>query len=231
MGGAFAKLKSPFKHRRELQKLKKRLIESIKHKSSSSHKTFRSTNSIIMRFPQFKEGLQNIKHIFEKYDEDSNGTIDHEELKKCLSILQFNLEEKEIDQLYHYCDMNEHNGIQYHEFIVLLCLAYLLAGSSFATHKNGSEQIEATFNMLVEAFAFFDKNGDGKLEKKDFVLALNETSFRNKSPSHIARRRFREMDWNKDGMVNFKEFLYSMIKWIGMETDDDQEILRHIEIW
>lgn len=68
-------------------------------------------------------------------DEDSNGTMDHEELKKCLRMLQIQLPEKDIDRLYHYCDMDENKGIQYHEFIVLLCFAYLLAGPDSATNN------------------------------------------------------------------------------------------------
>lgn len=59
-------------------------------------------------------------------DEDSNGTIDHEELKKCLRELNFNVDDKEINRLYHYCNMDLQNGLQYHEFIVLLCLVFLL---------------------------------------------------------------------------------------------------------
>lgn len=59
-------------------------------------------------------------------DEDSNGTIDYEELKKCLQKLQLHLLEEEIKDLFHSCDMDESKGIQFNEFIVLLCLIYLL---------------------------------------------------------------------------------------------------------
>ena len=30
-----------------------------------------------------------------------------------------------------------------------------------------------------------------------------------------------EMDLNRNGMVDLKEFLYSMIRWAGLETEDD----------
>lgn len=49
-------------------------------------------------------------------------------------MLEFHLTDKEIDHLYHYCDMDEQKGLNYPEFIVLLCLVYLLAGSSFAAN-------------------------------------------------------------------------------------------------
>ncbi|CAL9056407.1 probable calcium-binding protein CML22 isoform X2 [Musa acuminata AAA Group] len=234
VGDAFAKLSSSIKHRKDHQNLKRRLLEAMKQRGYSNQNTFRSINSIIMWFPHFKEGLQNIKNIFEKCDEDSNGTMDHEELKKCLRMLQIQLSEKDIDRLYHYCDMDENKGIQYHEFIVLLCFAYLLAGPDSATNNmsnSASRHVEATFDKLAEAFAFLDKNGDGKLDKKDIILALNEAPSKEKSPTHITSRRFKEMDRNKDGTVSFKEFLFSVIKWIGIDTDHEKEPLRTIEVW
>ncbi|XP_009406355.2 probable calcium-binding protein CML22 isoform X2 [Musa acuminata AAA Group] len=234
VGDAFAKLSSSIKHRKDHQNLKRRLLEAMKQRGYSNQNTFRSINSIIMWFPHFKEGLQNIKNIFEKYDEDSNGTMDHEDLKKCLRMLQIQLSEKDIDRLYHYCGMDENKGIQYHEFIVLLCFAYLLAGPDSATNNmsnSASRHVEATFDKLAEAFAFLDKNGDGKLDKKDIILALNEAPSKEKSPTHITSRRFKEMDRNKDGTVSFKEFLFSLIKWIGIDTDHEKEPLRTIEVW
>ena len=32
-----------------------------------------------------------------------------------------------------------------------------------------------------------------------------------------------EMDWNKVGMVNFKEFLFALTKWVGFDSDDEKE--------
>lgn len=63
-------------------------------------------------------------------DEDSNGTIDREELKKCLEELQLHLAEEEIEDLFKSCDIDGSEGIQFNEFIVLLCLIYLLAKPS-----------------------------------------------------------------------------------------------------
>lgn len=59
----------------------------------------------------------------------------------------------------------------------------------FQTSKMGSEH-EVTYNAIVEAFLFFDKNGDGKLNRKEMVKAMNEASPWEKSPGHITRKRF-----------------------------------------
>lgn len=59
-------------------------------------------------------------------DEDSNGAIDHEELKRCFEKLKISFTEEEIHDLFEACDIDENMGIKFNEFIVLLCLVYLL---------------------------------------------------------------------------------------------------------
>lgn len=59
-------------------------------------------------------------------DEDSNGTIDHEELKHCFQKLEISFTEEEISDLFLACDIDDNMGMKFNEFIVLLCLVYLL---------------------------------------------------------------------------------------------------------
>lgn len=54
----------------------------------------------------------------------------------------------------------------------------------------GSPQLKSTLDTIIEAFLFLDKNGDGKLNKKDMVKAMNEDSPLEKSPMHITKTRF-----------------------------------------
>ncbi|KAJ7957723.1 Calcium-dependent protein kinase [Quillaja saponaria] len=189
---------------------------------SSARDNFKSINSIIMRFPQFKEGLKNIRGAFEQYDEDSNGVIDLEELKRCLKKLQINLPEEEIEDIFHSCDIDGSEGIQFNEFIVLLCLIYLLKepSSPHITSKMDSTQLETIFNTIIEVFLFLDKNGDGKLNKKDMINALNEAYPLERSPAHMTKSRIKEMDWDNNGEITFREFLFGFIKWVGIDMDE-----------
>ncbi|CAI0436810.1 unnamed protein product [Linum tenue] len=227
------------KYKRLDAKLEKKMMEVKRSSSSSaaasssgSKRTFKSMNTIIMRFPQFKQQLKTISAVFQQFDEDGNGSIDREELKKCLEKLQLiNLKESEMDDLFHSCDFDGSGGIQFNEFIVLLCLIYLLAHPSPNNNNDGlkqasnmgSPELEATFDTIVEAFLFLDKNGDGKLNKKDLVNALNDTSPWEKSPLRITKSRFKEMDRDRNGKVGFREFLFALIQWVGIEADDEEE--------
>ncbi|EEF44236.1 conserved hypothetical protein [Ricinus communis] len=203
IAGMFCHCGSQNKYKRLDAKLEKKMIEF--KRSSSGPTNFKSIDSIILRFPRFKEGLKNIRGVFEQYDEDANGAIDREELKRCLQKLQINLKEQEVEDLFHSCDIDGSQGIQFNEFIVLLCLIYLLA----------------TFDTIVEAFLFLDKNGVGKLKKKDVLKALNEASPWEKSPAHITKSRFQELDWDRNGKVSFREFLFALVNWVGIDADEE----------
>lgn len=67
-------------------------------------------------------------------DEDSNGAIDQEEMKKCFQKLGISFTEEEISDLFNACDINEDMGIKFNEFIVLLCLVYLLKDDQTSLH-------------------------------------------------------------------------------------------------
>lgn len=71
-------------------------------------------------------------------DEDSNGAIDQEELRKCFHKLEISFTEEEITDLFVACDINDDMGMKFNEFIVLLCLVYLLKDDPTAVHAVSS---------------------------------------------------------------------------------------------
>ena len=39
----------------------------------------------------------------------------------------------------------------------------------------------------------------------------------------FSARRFEELDWDKNGKVSFREFLFALEKWLGIDADDAGE--------
>lgn len=66
----------------------------------------------------------------------------------------------------------------------------MLSSSFCQISRIGSQKLEATFDLIVEAFSFLDKNGDGKLNKKEVMVALRKNSAKEKSPNRINTKRF-----------------------------------------
>ncbi|CAN6801915.1 unnamed protein product [Brassica oleracea] len=207
-------------------KLARKMVESRRY--YPGHRSLKSIDSVIMKFPKLREGLRKIRTVFESYDSDGNGTIDMEELKKCLVELELmSLSEEEVKGLYGWCDVDGSKGIQFNEFIVLLCLIYLLAkpssqSSSEESSEMGPKLVESIFDPIVEVFLFFDKDGKGKLNKADVIKRLNNEDYPLEiSPKHVTNMRFEEMDWGRKGKVGFREFLFAFMSWVGLDDADD----------
>ncbi|KAE8680294.1 putative calcium-binding protein CML21 [Hibiscus syriacus] len=204
-------------------KLEAKLLEAMKRRASAGT-AMKSFNTVILKFPKIDESLRKCKAVFEQFDEDSNGAIDHEELKKCFQQLQVSFTEEEITDLFNACDINKDMGIKFNEFIVLLCLVYLLtynANGHESKLRIGMPDLEATFETFVDSFVFLDKNKDGFVSKNEMAQAVNESGER--SAGKLAMKRFEEMDWDKNGSVCFKEFLFAFTNWVGIDDTDDEE--------
>ncbi|KAM0898436.1 hypothetical protein ACQ4PT_021942 [Festuca glaucescens] len=239
MGGAASRFAAPMKQRRVERDLDNKVVEALRERARTRKKTFKSVNSITMRLPRFKDGLRDIRDVFDHYDGDSNGSIDNEELRRCLRQLQVQMSEKEVDDVHHYCNIDNREGIQFQEFVVLLCLMYLLFGPNVTRQVSEFEsaKLNYVFDELIDAFLFFNKEGDGKMRRKDVTQRMNEASHQERTPSHITTQLFsqtkvskfnlfmylaaEEMDLDRNGKVNLKEFLFAMIRWAGLETDED----------
>ena len=54
----------------------------------------------------------------------------------------------------------------------------------------GLAQLEATFDRIVDAFLFFDKDRDGYVNKKEIVEAIGQASPGSRNANTIGLRRF-----------------------------------------
>jgi len=122
-------------------------------------------------------------------------------------------------------------------------------GSLTPLRRKGGQSMSDTFQMVVEAFLSFDADASGTLDKKEVESLLSAGGARsmsmrmykgkkkkrasgtggtgapfmppNKGISAIGTDRWNKMDWNKDGQISFREFLYSFSTWVGLGTDDE----------
>ncbi|WP_299123205.1 EF-hand domain-containing protein [uncultured Winogradskyella sp.] len=62
------------------------------------------------------------------------------------------------------------------------------------------------YSTPEEAFAFFDKNGDGKLSKKEIVKLLKEAEINGFIRGIVSSKLIEGYDKNSDGLINWEEF-------------------------
>ena len=67
MGGTASRLAAPMKQRRVERDLDNKVVEALRERARTRKKTFKSVNSITMRLPRFKDGLRDIRDVFDHY--------------------------------------------------------------------------------------------------------------------------------------------------------------------
>ena len=135
--------------------------------------------------------IENLKKIFTAFDKQKNGQISYEELKQGLVQLKSNnINEEEIIELFQSIDVDKNGKIDYTEF-----LAATLQKKSYL-------KIE----RLYEAFCLFDKKNTGKITKEEIMKVLNLDKSKEKEIEKVIAL----VDKDKDGVINYKEFLELM---------------------
>ena len=111
-------------------------------------------------------------------------------------------------------------------FLVVAILILLKAGIAYAgddmldkldTNRDGKIDIQEFTSATSKTFHLYDKNGDGYLDLKEF------------SASQVPdpKKRFNEIDTNKDGRIDYPEFLGAATKWFNTsDTDRDGRLNR-----
>ena len=131
--------------------------------------------------------VKEIKEIFQSIDTDNDGKITSEEMKKALSQGDINM--KFDEDIFKKIDTDNSGNIEYTEFI------------SASIEKN----VYMNEEKLRDAFNLFDTDKNGKISKKEInkVLKMGVDS---KELDEIMTKH----DMNKDGEIDFKEFMIMM---------------------
>ena len=135
-----------------------------------------------------EEEIKKIKAIFETIDTDNDGKLSLEELKKAVSLTD-GMKIEYIEQLFKSIDTDNSGNIEYTEFI------------SASIEKN----IYLNEEKLKEAFKLFDVDGSGKISRAEIEKVLHMDKHSKEIDAIMAKH-----DINKDGEIDFQEFLTMM---------------------
>lgn len=139
------------------------------------------------------EEIKGLKHMFKNMDTDGSGTITFEELKVGLSRLGSRVGESEIRQLMDAADVDKNGTIDYMEFITA------------TMHRHRLEKDE----HLLKAFQYFDKDGSGYITRDELRQAMTQNGI---SDEATITEIIEDADTDKDGRINYEEFVAMMRK-------------------
>ena len=165
------------------------------------YKTYNKFKQAILTFIASRltsEESKEIQNIFCNMDENKKGFITFEDFRKYI-INEYDIDdlvenEQELRNAFHSVDVDHNNKIDYTEFLA----------------ANLDKKIYLKEEKLKEAFRTFDRNDTGSIKKEDIIRVLKLDKFPDKN--EIANDIIDKNDFDKDGKINFKDFLNSMQK-------------------
>jgi calcium-dependent protein kinase len=140
-----------------------------------------------------KEDCEEMRKAFMEFDENGDGHLTKEELRKgLLKVMTPTEAQNEVNRIMTLMD-NDNNGyIEYEEF-----LRATLNKDSLLTDQN-----------LQQAFSLFDKDNSGKISAVEIKKAFGGEN----DNDSIFEEMIKEIDVNGDGEISFKEYKEIMRK-------------------
>merc|ERR1712217_104566 len=120
--------------------------------------------------------------------------ITKEELAKVLRELDQDPTEEELNLLMDEVDADGNGTVEFPEFLMLMARKM---------------QDTDTDEELTEAFKVFDRDGNGNISKEELRHVM--TNLGEKLPEEEIEKLINEADENKDGQINYDEFVKMMM--------------------
>lgn len=218
--------------------LDEKLAATLKKRLKVDEKERASWTKIVLNFKKINAHFLKIKAVFDKHDQDKSNSIELEELHGVLKDLGAtgDYNHAEVEEIFKAADRSRTNSLNRKEFLVCMAICYLLntipAKKDDATHLD----LQEVFGMVIDAFLAFDEDASGYIDK-DEVMSMFSKSDKKKmiksntkkakmvkntaSTSVIGEQKWKQMDWDADGNITFKEFLFAFSTWTGMDDDED----------
>lgn len=103
-----------------------------------------------------------------------------------------------------------------------------------ALHAHGVRLVKA-LRVVLEAYVLFDRDASGTIDRNEVLEMIDEENSKAKATTHakrgkeaghnalLSKERWMELDWDGDGQITFKEFLFAFMEWVGVDDDDEDD--------
>ena len=173
----------------------------LDYKHIEKYKSYNKFKQAILTFIASRlssEESDKIRNIFCSIDESQKGFITYEDFSNYLinecNIDEFSDKQNEIKKAFKSVDIDQNNAIDYTEFLA----------------ANIDDNIYLKEEKLKEAFRKFDLEDVGYIKKEDIIRVLKLDNLEDKDK--IANKIIEENDFDKDGKINFNDFMTTMKK-------------------
>ena len=150
-----------------------------------------------------KQQIEDFREAFSLFDHDENGSISAKELGEVLRALGQDPSDTELRDMINEVDVDGNGTVEFEEFLILM------------TNKVKEMTKE---DEIREAFRVLDRNRDDKISVDELKYFMRKVAHV-KLSSVEAEEMIRFADLDKDGFINFEEFLSI----VNLTTGPEQE--------
>jgi len=195
---------------------------------------------IIMRFPKIHDVFDRIRQVHTKYDLNKDGKLQLDELNGAMNELMNNQTEgstdaidfDQIESMFMLSDLDHHGlekGLDMKEFIVFCAVGFILAeaGGKSAKLVSGEvskhdEEYRNAMMDIVGSYLEFDKEGKGYFTSNEMHTAVINCGKKD-AGSLLTPDRWRELDIDHSGIVDFEEWVHAFSTWVTAGDDEDED--------
>lgn len=206
--------------------------------------------SIILRFDKSRGMLKLIKDMFTEIA-GAKASLDVDGLTRAMQKISSSMSKDDVKALFEFIDLDESHAIELKEFLVALVIGYVLDKIPVEQNVDASprispesqesvisvnelmekqDELRTMMSMIVNAHLLFDPDATGVILRKNVEVILN---FQNASAGGPKKKdgksnpllndaRWKEMDWNSDGSIDFAEFCFAFCSWVDLDDDFDE---------
>ncbi|KAI5079545.1 hypothetical protein GOP47_0005024 [Adiantum capillus-veneris] len=148
---------------------------------------------------------EDLRAIFEHFDENKDGRISKDEMSASLQRLGLIIPPADLTELMDNADANDDGFINYEEFVGLYA-TLASAGDGGGDVDGGAGEKSAADAELNEAFNVFDKDGDGFISAQELHSVLKSMGVLQGRSVSDCIAMIRRVDSDGNGQVDFEEF-------------------------
>merc|ERR1711937_520724 len=137
--------------------------------------------------------IKALRDTFMALDGNGDGLLTASEMKEGLQKAGLKEIPPDMQQIMEDIDSDGSGVIDYTEFLAATL----------------DKKVYMAEDVCWQAFRVFDRNGDGKIDKSEIKMVLNDSEVRNQAATDMAQI-MAEIDKNGDGEIDFQEFMEMM---------------------
>ncbi|KAA8493167.1 putative calcium-binding protein CML21 [Porphyridium purpureum] len=198
----------------------------------------KSINTLLMKLPKLRDGFDRCREVFDRIDKDHSGTVDVDELIAGAHQLGYRADDALFREIFEESSYGSSDTLGFGEFLVALALMHVLHPRDELS-SDIPTKVKRTFEIMVDAYFYFDVSGDGYLQKDEVLDGMIDPEDRKNdrkgsfkgtigiseesSSMGSLMKIFHDMDCDNSGVVTFNEFFAAIESWVGLFDDEEED--------